>query len=182
MTNQQSSLFELFNEGKTKFFLKEKRNIISGISERNLCGRLSIYLESLLEKYGLKSYYTDTEYNRKQNERVKTILDENMEVVTINCDLILHSRGEKMGNDNLIAIEMKKSTRPEEEKLSDKLRLRALTKSSYDDIWSYDGKAHPDHVCGYQLGIYIEIDIDKRNYLVEGYIGGKKKLETREAF
>ena len=105
-----------------------------------------------------------------------------MEVVTINCDLILHSRGEKMGNDNLIAIEMKKSTRPEEEKLSDKLRLRALTKSSYDDIWSYDGKAHPEHVCGYQLGIYIEIDIDKRNYLVEGYIGGKKKLETREAF
>ena len=175
MTHEQSSLLEFFNEGKTKFFQKEKRNIISGISERNLCGRLSIYLESLLEKYGLKGYYADTEYNRKQNETaVKSKLDENMEVVTINCDLILHSRGEKMGNDNLIAIEMKKSTRPEEEKLSDKLRLRALTKSSYDGVWSYDGKAHPEHVCGYQLGIFIEIDIDKRNYLVEGYIGEEK--------
>ena len=87
MTSQQNHLLNFFNEGKTKFFQKEKSNILSGVSERNLCGRLSIYLEMLLEKYGLENYYSDPEYNRKQNERVKTILDENMEVVTINCDL-----------------------------------------------------------------------------------------------
>lgn len=182
MTSHQSFLLKFFDEGKTKFFLKEKRNIISGVSEINLCGRLSINLELLLEKYNLIGYYTDTEYNRKQNERVKTILDENMAVVTINCDLIVHSRGEKMGNDNLIAIEMKKSTRPEEEKLSDKMRLRALTKSSYDNIWSFDGKAHPEHVCGYELGIYLEIDIEKRDYFVEGFIGGEKTFETSKNF
>lgn len=182
MTNQQSSLLKFFEEAKTSFFIKEKRNITSRVSERNLCGRLSINLELLLEKYKLKGYYTDTEYNRKQNERVKTILDQNMEVVTINCDLIVHSRGEKMGNDNLIAVEMKKSTRPEAEKLSDKMRLRALTKSSYDDIWSYDGKAHPEHVCGYQLGIYLELNIEKSIYLVEGFIGGVRAFEMSEKF
>lgn len=182
MNRKQNILLEFFNEGKSKFFLKEKRNITSGISERNLCGRLSIYLELLLGKYNLDGYYADTEYNRKQNDRVKTILDKNMEVVTINCDLIIHSRGEKMEADNLIAVEMKKSTRPEDEKLSDKLRLRALTKSSYDDVWSYDGKAHPEHVCGYQLGIYIELDIENENYKIEGFISGEKEFESTASF
>ncbi|PKV52227.1 hypothetical protein ATE84_4334 [Aquimarina sp. MAR_2010_214] len=182
MTDYQEFLLIFFNEAKAKFFQKEKRNILSGVSERNLCGRLSIYLETLLEKYELENYYSDPEYNRKQNERVKTILDENMEVVTINCDLIVHSRGERMDSDNLIAIEMKKSNRPEAEKISDKLRLRALTKASYDGIWSYDGKAHPEHVCGYQLGIYIEINNDDMNYLIEGFISGEKVFDTIEFF
>ena len=84
--------------------------------------------------------------------------------------------------DNLIAVEMKKSTRPEDEKLSDKLRLRALTKSSYDDVWSYDGKAHPEHVCGYQLGIYIELDIENENYKIEGYVSGEKEFESAASF
>lgn len=182
MTNYQNYLLTFFNEGKTKFFQKEKQNILSGVSERNLCGRLSIYLELLLEKYELEGYYSDSEYNRKQNERVKTILDENMEVVTINCDLIVHSRGENIANDNLIAIEMKKSNRPSAEKLRDKLRLRALTKSSYDGVWSYDGKAHPEHVCGYQLGIYIEMNADDRDYLIEGFIAGEKAFDMIETF
>lgn len=182
MTRQQKHLLNFFNEGRIIFFQKEKSNILSGVSERNLCGRLSFYLEILLEKYELECYYCDTEYNRKQNERVKTILDQNMEIVTINCDLIVHSRGEQMGADNLIAIEMKKSNRPEADKLSDKMRLRALTKASYDNIWSYDGKAHPEHVCGYQLGVYLEIDNGTKVYLVEGFISGNKVFETNHTF
>jgi hypothetical protein len=65
-----------------------------------------------------------------QDRRFKTILDEHMEEVAVTCDLILHSRGEIASRDNLIAIEMKKSDRPREEKEKDRVRLRALTKPS----------------------------------------------------
>jgi hypothetical protein len=51
---------------------------------------------------------------------------------------------------------MKKASAPENEKQNDKLRLMALTKDSYDDVWSFDGKTLPEHVCGYTLGIYYE--------------------------
>ncbi|MGS2764806.1 hypothetical protein [Sinomicrobium sp. M5D2P9] len=117
----------------------------------------------LLEKYELSEYYSDPEYNRKQNGEIKTILDHEMKEVKINCDVIIHSRGNNIGNDNLLALEMKKSNRPEYEKASDKIRLRALTKESYDDVWSNDGKTFPEYVCGYELGIYMELDIDNRN-------------------
>ena len=182
MNKIQNKLYAFFNEGKAKFFEKEVDNILGGTSERNLCGRLSIYLEFLLEKYGLTEYFSDPEYNRKQNGEVKTMLDDNMEVVTINCDLIIHSRGNEMGNDNLLAIEMKKSTRPQHEKVSDKNRLRTLTKSSYDGVWSYDGKTHPEHVCGYQLGIYFELNNENRTYKIEGFIGGESVFEAQEVF
>ena len=85
-----------------------------------------------------------------------------MVVVPIQCDLIVHSRGKNIENDNLIAIEMKKSTRPKSEFIDDRKRLRALTKESYDDIWSNDGIALPELVCGYDIGIYLILDIGKR--------------------
>jgi hypothetical protein len=182
MSELQTLLLSFFNDGKFRFFERETENIIDGISERNLCGRLSTYLEFLLEKYNLTEYYSDTEYNRKQNGEVKTILDDNMEIITINCDLIVHSRGSIPKKDNLLAIEMKKSTRPEYEKISDKKRLRTLTKSSYDGVWSYDGKTHPEHVCGYELGIYIELDIENRNCIIEGFLKGEKSFEQIEKF
>ena len=182
MNEIQNNLYAFFNEGKVKFFEREVDNILDGTSERNLCGRLAIYLEFLLEKHGLTEYFADPEYNRKQNGKVKTMLGENMEVVTINCDLIIHSRGNEMEMDNLLAIEMKKSTRSEDDKVSDKNRLRTLTKSSYDDVWSYDGNTHPEHVCSYQLGIYFELDIENRNYIIEGFVRGKREFQTQEEF
>ncbi len=182
MTELQTKLLHLFNEGKEKLFLKEIDNILAGVNERNLCGRLSTYLEILLEKYDLTEYYSDPEYNRKQNGKIKTILDDEINVVTINCDIIVHSRGNQIGKDNLLAIEMKKSNRPEHEKVSDKNRLRALTKDSYNNIWSNDGKTFPEHVCGYELGIYLELDIPNRNCLFESYENGVKMDEWNQQF
>ena len=83
-----------------------------------------------------------------QEGRVKVMLAESLREVRIICDLILHSRGERPADDNLIAIEMKRSTRPEHEKDEDRLRLRTLTRSSYDGIWSADGVTLPEYVCG----------------------------------
>jgi len=103
---------------------------------------------------------------------VKTILDGQERVVAITCDLILHSRGKLIRDDNLIAIEMKKSSGSKADKESDRNRLRALTKESYDGIWSADGITRPEHVCGYKLGLYMELDIRARKCLLEYYRRG----------
>jgi hypothetical protein len=68
---------------------------------------------------------------------------------------------------------MKKSDAPEAEKQDDKIRLTALTKDSFDDIWSYDGKTFPEHVCRYSLGIYYKVNRRRRNILLEYFVKGK---------
>ena len=166
------NLIKLFNNSFKQFLQKNLNNILSDVAERNLCSRLGYDFELLFPNYGITGYYADTEYNRKQEGQVKTVLDDKMEIISIQCDLIIHSRGEIVSYDNLIAIEMKKSTRPNSEKISDRKRLRALTKESYDDIWSNDGIAHPEHVCGYDLGIYLILNIQKRNFEIEYYDKG----------
>ncbi len=88
---------------------------MSNVNERTLCGALSQYLSSITSQTEYKNYHVDVEYNRNNGE-VKTIVNDKFEVVTINCDIIIHSRGEKIKNDNLIAIEIKKSTSSQVEK------------------------------------------------------------------
>jgi hypothetical protein len=137
---------EVFERSIDLFFQHEVQEVLEGVNERNNCGRMSIYLQQVAYQYGLANYFADTEYNRKQNGAVKTILDGQMKIVPINCDLLLHSRGNIVGEDNLIAVEVKKRDAPKDEKEKDRDRLRALTKASYDDIWSNDGVALPEHV------------------------------------
>lgn len=170
MENELVKIFERAN----KRFLKENTEfILSNVAERSLCSALAqcLYLEIRHSKYS--RYYVDVEYNRN-NGQVKTIYNDDLKVVTIICDLIVHSRGEIVEKDNLIALEMKKSYRPMKEKENDKVRLVALTKDSYDGVWSFDGKTLPEHVCGYDLGIYYEIDSKNCLVYIEYYVKGKK--------
>lgn len=153
------------------FFLKEKSLILSDASERCLCTRLAMCFEDSMKEQGLSGYYADTEYNRNQGQ-VKTIISGDMKVIPITCDLIIHSRGEIVAKDNLIAIEMAKVNKSSDDFNSDRNRLRALTKSSYDDIWSNDGETHPEHVCGYLNGLYLIIDSKNRKALLEHYVQG----------
>jgi len=74
--------------------------------------------------------------------------------------------------DNLIALEMKKSTGRKVDKDNDRNRLECLTKSPEQDVWSYGGKAFPEHVCGYALGIYYEVNFARNCILVEYYKKG----------
>lgn len=182
MTISPATLDRILTRAVKDFLRDEVTSIIGGVSERNNCQRLAIYLERYAHEAGLVNYYADTEYNRKQGGRIKTIFDECMEVVVIQSDLILHSRGSSILEDNLIAIEMKKAGRPELEKESDRKRLRAMTKSSFDDIWSNDGEAHPEHVCGYRIGLYIELDAARRAARLERYIGGERVQERTITF
>lgn len=180
MSADPDLLRAVFESTLQEFFLHETQEVLEGVNERSSCGRMAIYMQRIAEANGLRGYFADTEYNRKQDGRVKTIIDRELKVVTINCDL--HSRGGSIAADNLIAVEVKKREGREEEKAKDRERLRALTKASYDDVWSYDGVVLPEHVCGYVLGIYIELDRQHRQCLLEYYKSGDKVEERIHAF
>lgn len=166
-------MIRIFESANNQFILKEDKFIFSEVAERALCGSLMMYLRKEIDKTSYSKYYVDVEYNRNKG-KIKTIIDGDMKVVTINCDLIVHSRGDIPKQDNLIALEMKKSRASAREKEKDRIRLISLTKDSFDNVWSFDGQTLPDHVCRYKLGIYYEINILKRLLRIEYYNRGKK--------
>jgi len=106
-------LRNIFRKAFIDFIKTDRLNIINDVAERNLCARLSIFLQKSASLSDLEGYFADAEYNRNFNGRVKTIITkgENDEehIVKIVCDLILHSRGTIPEMDNLIALEMKKA-------------------------------------------------------------------------
>ncbi|WP_158994734.1 hypothetical protein [Mucilaginibacter sp. L196] len=175
-------VFEVFMSALPVFFQREIQNITDNVSERNLCGRLLHYIERELEKTELSHYHVDNEYNRKQGGQVKTIINKEEVVVTITCDLLIHSRGEVVQHDNLLALEMKKSTARETEKQSDKRSLCALTAIPYERVWSFGGIVHPEHVCGYKVGIYMEINRQEHNCYYERYRHGELLYSWTENF
>jgi hypothetical protein len=156
--------------------------LLTNVSERNTCGRLAIHLTRQLELDGVAGYYADVEYNRKQGGQVKTIVNERLEVVQITPDLIVHTRGERPPpHDNLIAVEMKKAARPEAEKRDDRTRLEAMTRVPFEGVWPWDG-SHPEHVCGYAVGIYVEINLIQRRLLLDFFKKGMLTKQKIKAF
>ncbi|AUX71445.1 hypothetical protein [Erwinia pyrifoliae] len=171
----EEKLRNVFEDSFRIFLERECENICSGVSERNLCARLACILEIESHKSGFpENYVADVEYNRMQGGNIKTIINGNPETIKITCDLILHSRGKQGENDNLIAIEMKKKGRREEESESDRKRLIAITRKSFDEIWALD-ELSLEHVCGYKLGYFIEIDNISRNCKITEFINGEEK-------
>ena len=167
-------LVALFNKANENFLCDDLSLIESCVSERTLCGALMLHMHDLIvSDPSFKGYYTDVEYNRNKGGKVKnikkTILGIDEKIVTINCDLILHSRGCHAEQDNLIAIEMKKSSRPKSEKHTDRERLMALTKNANEGVYPYDGHTSPQYVCGYVLGVYYEINYNKKSIKIEFY-------------
>lgn len=176
-------LVDIFENANKMFLTEQKKLILSGVSERSWYTSIAMYLDKFLNDNEICGYYVDTEYNRNDG-RLKTIFDDESEIkiIRIICDVIVHSRGENLEQDNLICIEMKKSTAPSDSKISDKKRVKILTKDSFNDVWSYDGKVHPEHVCRYKLGIYYEIDIEKQIVYIEYYHKGRKVKEYNVDF
>lgn len=172
----QGEVANILPKAIDEFLKSESELILTGIAERTLCGRLGIIFHNLLKKHKLTGYYCDVEFNRMGGGRVKTIISEQLEYITVNCDVIVHSRG-KLDPDNLIAIEMKKSEAKTSDKLKDKNRLIALTKKPYQDIWSEDGVVQPEYVCGYLVGLYMELDLKNRTCTLLKYQLGNLERE-----
>ncbi len=172
MSPSLDEMIALFEQANSEFVKDEAENIASGVSERNLCGCMMLKLRRGLDQSPYADYFVDVEYNRNESGRLKTYVWGKLAPITITCDLIVHSRGRNLIQDNLIAIEMKRHNHPKEAKDSDKLRLKCLTRDSFDDIWSFDGKSLPEHVCRYILGVYYELNSEKRQVAVRYYVKG----------
>lgn len=174
-------LLEIFLEANKLFLSQNMELITTHVSERTLCGALMLALNDVIRKKdknnSYQGYFFDVEYNRNGG-KVKTIIDDDYRIININCDLILHSRGHNKWQDNLMAIEMKKSYRLQSEKQSDRERLIALTKDS-DGVWSADGVTLPENVCNYILGIYYEINMQRNEILLEYYKSGIRFLDSK---
>ena len=173
----------LFLTANRSLLVDDKDLFIHKVSERSLCGALMLHLNrAMLQSESFEGYYTDIEYNRNcgnlnrnsSRAQIKTIRYEDGLTDNITCDLIMHSRGKRPEQDNLIAIEMKKTGRPSREKNDDKNRLKALTKDTFNDDWSYDGVTLPEHVCRYVIGIYYEINFETSTIYLEYYRQGER--------
>ena len=169
-------MINLFESANSTFLAQDNALFANQVSERTLCGALMLHFHDIIARNKkFAGYYVDVEYNRNKGAVKtirKTIKGPDFEIIPINCDLIVHSRGKILKQDNLIAIEMKKSTATRACKNKDRERLVALTKDSFDDVWSFDGKALPEYVCRYLLGVYYEINYKRKTIHIEYYRRG----------
>jgi len=167
----------IFDDALRAFLEREGSSLLTDVSERNTCGRLAYFIERQLGHEEVSGYYADVEYNRKQRGKVKTIINNELQVVSITADLIVHSRGEiPAPRDNLIAVEAKKASRPAREKEDDTARLIAMTSEPYNGVWNWED-GHPEHVCGYAVGIFLEIRRDQQEVFLEYFKRGQKTKE-----
>ena len=149
-------LVSLFEEANLAFLQAEHSLFRTEVAERTLCGALMLHIHDIIkEDDSYSGYYADVEYNRNAGG-IKTIRKttrgQQEEIIPINCDLILHSRGENVDQD--------------------RERLIALTKDSFEDVWAWDHNL-PEHVCRYVLGVYYEINYRQKEIHIEYYRRGE---------
>ena len=181
MTNNEKiiELMHIFEKAKEKFLKDEKEIIRIDINERTLSARLMFHLQILLlenESYKetYKPYSVDCEYNRMNEYKIKALkryenfeIDDNSDKIRkIFPDIILHKRKEE---DNLIVIEMKKSTSNNIDcKEKDRERLKIMTNLNDPNNFNYT------------LGVYFEVDTTgNNNHIIEFFVNGKKYKKTK---
>ena len=159
---------ELFYNANKLFIEDNIRNIELGVSEITLQGAFSQAFKECLKEMKIYNYYSDINYN-KNKYFTKCIINEQMEYFDIFCDLIIHSRGENLDQDNLLAIEMKKKEN-KKDRLKDRRRLEIMTSDSYIGEILFDEL--PPYICRYSLGIFYDLDIKKRQIKLDFYQHG----------
>lgn len=95
-----------------QLYAEDYDNIRLGVSERNICARLALYMESLIrssdyKKYGFdfSPYHVDVEYNRMGFGFAKRYAVDPESTRLMVSDLLIHQR---YGGQNLLAVEMKR--------------------------------------------------------------------------
>ncbi|MCD8006637.1 MAG: hypothetical protein LUF29_06645 [Oscillospiraceae bacterium] len=108
--DMQLRLKNIVEEAICAFNANELYLVENDVSERCICAKFAVYLSEILKYTEYREYDVDVEYNRGNRgdqRHAKKLLDK-----PITVDLIVHRRGYDpiRGFDNLICIEMKKST------------------------------------------------------------------------
>ncbi|MDE7456698.1 MAG: hypothetical protein K2M96_08330, partial [Prevotella sp.] len=119
-----------------KLYQVDFDNIKNGVSERNICARLSLHLENQMRKYDnshkcnlFQGYYADVEYNRMGNGNPKKYENSEHRPQYMVSDLLIQSRGPQ---NNLLAVETKRKSNYKHIK-EDKERLESLVSSPTQD-------------------------------------------------
>lgn len=130
-------------------------------NERSISHKLAEHLQALFPGWNV-----DCEYNR-QGERTKTlpayrgeIRTDGPESVSVFPDIIIHKRGHP---DNLLVIELKKSTNPESPE-HDIAKLRAFTVPEYN----------------YDLGLFVRFDVQARRVGSQRWFKGGVEIGVQE--
>ena len=160
---------KLFYNANKLFIKNNIRNIELGVSEITLQSSLAQAFKESLNTMKIHNYYPDINYNRNQYF-TKCIIDKNLNFFDIFCDLIIHSRGENLEQDNLLAIEMKKKEN-RKDRLKDKKRLEIMTSDSYIGEILFDEL--PPYICRYSLGIFYDLNTKKRQIKLDFYKHGQ---------
>ena len=138
----------------------EKYLIENDLSERCICAKFAMYLSAALSSTDFKDYIVDVEYNRGCDGYERGVKRIDNRPITV--DLIVHKRGFdcNYGFDNLICIEMKKSTNRRGCK-SDEERLKQMTSIN--------------HGFCYVIGFMLLIDMREKFLIIKSkIIEGKK--------
>jgi len=144
-----NEIYFKLNNALSELFKKDKILIKNNINERTISHRLAIYLQKEFQDYDV-----DCEYNRRGSEikiieipkgkdgnEIKISWDD-LEQKTVFPDIIVHKRNND--RNNLVVIELKKSTNFVNKSYDEK-KLKSFTrKDSYN----------------YKYGFFIFIDID----------------------
>ena len=128
---------EALNNSTNQLIRSDSEILINDINERSISHKLAIYLEPYFSGWNI-----DCEYNRNHDDpkrlniKKRDIQSDDTQATTVYPDIIIHRRGT---NDNLLVIEMKKTT------------------STEDDAYDI-GKLHAfKSQLGYQFAIFIKV-------------------------
>ena len=130
MLEFHKDLINIVEAAIMSFNEEEEYLIASDLSERCICARFAMHLSKALINTRYQDYDVDVEYNRgAYGKDLSAKIIENKRIVV---DLIVHRRGYncETGYDNLICIEMKKST-DRRGCSNDEERLRKMTDCGY---------------------------------------------------
>lgn len=172
MTVQLDTLVQIYEAAFQTFAERDFQLLDSNAHEQSWSHRIAMYMEMMARRMELDPrYQVDCEYNRNGNgvKRIRT----GARTPSITCDIILHSRGQIEEQDNLIAIEIKKSVRPLGAKNAYRDRIVALTRGMEGvEMYEWKGSYLPLYVCGYGFGVYLEFNVNEMMLLEERYVSG----------
>lgn len=160
-------------------FIKNDLQLLATIAhEQAIAHRIAKYLEEKVREEKVdERYVADCEYNRNGNE-VKRVINRLEQVIAIRADIILHSRGTVLEQDNLVAIELKMLPAEQQELDDDRERLVIMTSRDLGEMYPWNGGRLPKYVCGYKLGIYLLFDAKKGLIYQEFYDDGQRREDV----
>lgn len=149
-----ADLKNIVKEAVNNFNENEEYLIKTDLSERCICARFAMSLTDVLADTRYRDYYVDVEYNRGAfgSERSAKRIEKKRIIV----DLIVHKRGynPEEGFNNLICIEMKKTTNRNGCN-ADEERLQKMINLSYG--------------FNYKLAVMILINVKKHCLEIKDY-------------